>query len=145
MRRKPNQYSGIKEMLLKYMESNYIVATSVEECSSLVQEALQEVGLKKVVVKKEVAPNYLLITYSPGWVGKALEIEFVFRQRQNGTEISVKWPYAEEVPTDIEHPAEFYKQEQERRHKTERLIEKFRTKIGATEISSSKSPQKNNQ
>ena len=121
-------------MLLKFIESKYWVSTPIEEGSSLVQRALSEVGLENVMIKKEVSPNYLLVTYSPGWVGKALEIEFVFKEKQNGTEIYVKWPYAEAVPQDNESLTEFYKQEEERRQKAERLIEKFKNKIGATDL-----------
>ena len=126
-------------MLLKFLESKYLISTPVEECSSLVQKALNEVGLKNVIVKKEVSPNYLLVVYSPGWVGKALEIEFVFKERQNGTEIDVKWPYAEEVPQDNESLTEFHKQEQERKQVAERLIKKFKNEIGATNIPTSQS------
>jgi hypothetical protein len=121
-------------MLLKFLESKYLVSTPIEECSSLVQRALNEVGLENVMIKKEVSPNYLLIEYSPGWIGKTLEIEFVFKGRQNGTEVYVKWPYAEEVPSDNESLIEFYKQEEDRKQSTERLIKKFKTKIGATDI-----------
>lgn len=121
-------------MLLKFLESKYLVSTPIEECSSLVQKALNEVGLENVIMKKEVSPHYLLVAYSPGWVGKALEIEFVFKERQNGTEVYVKWPYAREIPEDNENLSEFYKQERERKQKAERLIEKFKIKIGATDI-----------
>ena len=121
-------------MLLKFIESKYLVSTPIEECSSLVQKALNEVGLETVMIKKEVPPNYLLVAYSPGWVGKALEIEFVFKERQNGTEVNIKWPYAEEIPRDNESLTEFYKQEEERKQKAERLIEKFKNKIGATDL-----------
>lgn len=124
-------------MLLKFLESKYLVSTRIEECSSLVQKALNEVNLENVIVKKEVPPNYLLVVYSPGWVGKALEIEFVFKKKQNGTEIFVKWPYAREIPQDNENLTEFYKQEEERKQKTERLIEKFKNKIGAIDIPAS--------
>ncbi|MGD0979442.1 MAG: hypothetical protein ABR962_09920 [Candidatus Bathyarchaeia archaeon] len=121
-------------MLLKFLESKYLVSTPIGECSSLVQKALNEVGLENVMIKKEVPPHYLLVAYSPGWVGKALEIEFVFKEGQKGTEVYVKWPYAREIPQDNENLTEFYKQEQERKQKAERLIEKFKIKIGATDI-----------
>jgi hypothetical protein len=124
-------------MLLKFLESKYLVRTPIGECSSLVQKALNEVGLENVMIKKEVPPHYLLVAYSPGWVGKALEIEFVFKERQNGTEVYIKWPYAKEIPQDNENLTEFYKQEQERKQKAERLIEKFKIKIGAADISAS--------
>lgn len=122
-------------MLLKFLESKYLVSTPIGECSSLVQKALNEVGLENVMIKKEVPPHYLLVAYSPGWVGKALEIEFVFKERQEGTEVYVKWPYAKEIPQDNENLTEFHKQEQERKQKAERLIEKFKIKIAATDIS----------
>jgi len=121
-------------VLLKFLESKYLVNTPIEECSSLVQKALNEVGLQNVIVRKEVLPNYLLVVYSPGWVGKALEIEFVFKKRQSGTEIFVKWPYAKEIPHNNENLTEFRKQEEEGKKKTERLIVKFKNMIGATEI-----------
>jgi|GEM_PF-1277270 hypothetical protein len=121
-------------MLLKFLESKYLVSIPIEECSSLVQRALNEVGLENVTIKKEVHPSYLLVAYSSSWIGKALEIEFVFKKRQNGTEVHVKWPYAKEIPQDSENLTEFHKQELERKQKTERLIEKFKTKIGATDI-----------
>ncbi|MGA2768302.1 MAG: hypothetical protein ABSF24_08320 [Candidatus Bathyarchaeia archaeon] len=121
-------------MLLKFLESKYLVGTRIEDCSSLVQKALNEVGLKNVVIKKEVPPHYLLVAYSPGWVGKALEIEFVFKEKRNGTEVYVKWPYTREIPQDDENLTEFHKQEEERKQKTEHLIEKFKREIGATDI-----------
>jgi hypothetical protein len=125
---------GVLEMLLKFLENKYLLNTSIEECSSLVQQALNEVGLENVIVKKEVPPHYLLVAYSPGWVGKTLEIEFVFKERQNRIEVSVKWPYAKEIPQDNENLAEFHKQEEERKQRTEHLIENFKRKIGATDI-----------
>jgi hypothetical protein len=121
-------------MLLKFIESEYLLRTRIEECSSPVRKALNEVGLKNVIMKKEVPPHYLLVAYSPGWVGKALEIEFVFRERQNGTEVYVKWLCAREIPQENENLTEFYKQEEERKQKVEQLIEKLKSKIGATSI-----------
>jgi hypothetical protein len=124
-------------MLLKFLEGKYMVRVRIEECSSLVQQGLNEAGLKNAVVKKEVPPHYLLVAYSPGWVGKAMEIEFVFKESQDGTEILVKWPYAKEIQRDDESLSEFKKQEEERKRVTERLIEKFKSKIRATDISTS--------
>jgi hypothetical protein len=125
-------------MLLKFLEGRYLVTSPVGECFSLVQKALNEVGLKNVMVRKEVFPNYLLVQYSPGWVGKNLEIEFFFKQGENGTEVSVKWPYAEKVPPprDVEHLAIYKQFEEERKQKMERLIEGFKSRIGATDIQS---------
>jgi hypothetical protein len=127
----------MQEMLLKFLEGRYLVNAPVHECSSLVQKALNEVGLRGVMVKKEVSPNYLLVAYSPSWVGKALEIEFVFKKRERGTEVSVKWPYAEEVLPYDENLVEFNRQEEERRRRTERMIEKFKTLIGAVNVQTS--------
>ena len=126
-------------MLLKFLRGRYIVTSPIEECFSLVQKALNEVGLKNVVVRKEVFPNYLLVQYSPGWVGKNLDIEFFLKQLENGTEVSVKWPYAEEVPPpkDVEHLAIYKQLEEERKQKMKRLIEGFKSRIGATDFPSS--------
>ena len=124
-------------MRLKFLEGKYLLSTPIEECSSLVKNALSEVGLKNVIVKKEVPPRYLLIEYSPGWVGKALEIEFVFNETEKGTEASVKWPFATEIPPfidDKDHVTLLKKHEEERRQTAERLIEEFKKKIGATDI-----------
>jgi len=124
-------------MLLKFLEGKYLVRARIEECSSLVQQGLNEAGLKNVALKKEVPPRYLLIAYSPGWVGKAMEIEFVFKESQDGTEILVRWPYARETQRDDESLGQFRKQEEERKRMTERFIEKFKNKIGAIDISMS--------
>ena len=121
-------------MRLKFLEGKYLVSTRIIDCSPLVKSALNDVGLKNVVVKKEVPPRYLLIEYSPGWVGKALEIEFVFTEKQNGTEVSVKWPFASEIPPfidDKDHVTLLKKHEQQRKQTAERLIEEFKKRIGA--------------
>lgn len=121
-------------MRLKFLEGKYLLNTPIEDCSVLVKNALSEVGLKNVIVKKEVPPRYLLIEYAPGWVGKTLEIEFVFTEKQNGTEVSVKWPFASEIPPfidDKDHVNLLKKHEQERKQTAERLIEEFKRKIGA--------------
>jgi hypothetical protein len=128
---------GILEMRLKFLEGKYLLNTPIEDCSSLVRDALNEVGLKNVAVKKEVPPRYLLLQYSPGWVGKALEIEFVFRETKNGTEVSVKWPFASEIPPfidDKDHVTLLKKHEEEKKQTAERLIEEFKKRIGATDI-----------
>ncbi|MGA3192775.1 MAG: hypothetical protein ABSD73_09745 [Candidatus Bathyarchaeia archaeon] len=124
-------------MRLKFLEGKYLLSARIEECSPLVKRALSDVGLKNVAVKKEVPPRYLLLEYSPGWVGKALEIEFVFKETQNGTEVSVKWPFASEIPPfidDKDHVALLKKHEEERKQTAERLIEEFKKRIGATDI-----------
>jgi hypothetical protein len=124
-------------MRLKFLEGKYLLSIPIEECPSLVKKALNEVGLKNAAVKKEVPPRYLLMEYSPGWVGKALEIEFVFKETENGTEVSVKWPFASEIPPfidDKDHVALLKKHEEERKQTAERLIEEFKKRIGATDI-----------
>jgi hypothetical protein len=124
-------------MRLKFLEEKYLVKTRIEECSPLIKKALDEVGLKNVAVKKEVPPRYLLLQYSPGWVGKALEIEFVFTETKNGTEVSVKWPFASEIPPfidDKDHVTLLKKREEEKKQTAERLIEEFKKRIGATDI-----------
>ena len=120
--------------MLKFIEEKYLITARIEECSSLVQKALDEVGLKNVVVEKEVSPRYLLVKYSPEWVGKALEIEFLFKEREDGTEVSIKWPYTKEVPSDNEHSLVFRKEQEEGRQKTERLIMEFKRLIGAKDV-----------
>jgi hypothetical protein len=124
-------------MRLKFLEGKYLLSTRIEECSPLVKKALNEVGLKNAVVKKEVPPRYLLIEYSPGWVGKALEIEFVFKKTENGTEVSVKWPFASKIPPFIDnknHVTLLKKHEEEKKQAAERLIEEFKKRIGATDV-----------
>jgi hypothetical protein len=124
-------------MRLKFLEGRYLLNTRIEECPPLVKKALADVGLKNVAVKKEVPPRYLLIEYSPGWVGKALEIEFVFKETEKGTEASVKWPFASEIPPfidDKDHVTLLKKHEEERKQTAERLIEEFKKRIGATDI-----------
>jgi len=131
-------------MLLKFLEGRYLLGKPVEECSALVQEALSEVGLKNVTLRKEVFPHYLLVQYSPGWVGKNFEIEFFFKERESGTEISVKWPYAEEIPPpeDDKYLVMHGKLEEERKQRMKRLIEKFKSKIGAADIPEAENEKK---
>ena len=124
-------------VLLKFLEGKYLVKAPLEECSSLVQQGLNKAGLKNVWVKKDVPPRYLLITYSPGWVGKAMEIEFVFKESHDGSEIFVKWPYTREIKRSDESLGEFNRQEEERKRMTERFIMKFKNAIGATDIQTS--------
>jgi hypothetical protein len=121
-------------MRLKSLEETYQVNAGIEEAQIRVQNALDEVGLKNVTVKKHVPPRYLLVEYSPGWVGKTFEIEFLFKETKTGTEVAVKWPYTKELPSKDEVPSAFRKQQEETRRKTERLIEEFKRKIGATDI-----------
>ena len=77
-----------------------------------------------------------MVQYSPGWVGKNFEIEFFFKERENGTEVSVKWPYAEEIPPpkDDKYLAMHEKLEEERKQKMKHLIQKFKSRIEATDI-----------
>lgn len=57
-------------------------------------------------------------------------------RRENGTEVSVKWPYAEEIPQPKgeKYLAMHEKVEMERKQKTKRLIKKFKPRIGAADI-----------
>lgn len=122
-------------MRLKALEEKYLLKTPIERCHSLVTDALTAVGLKNVTTKKQVPPRYLLVEYSPGWVGKAFEIEFLFKETPRGTEVSVKWPYTKEFPQENESPISFRKQQEETRRKVEHLIEDFKKRISATNIS----------
>src|SRR5512147_170354 len=117
-------------MRLKTIEEKYLLPTSIEEAQRKVQTALEEIGLKGVSVKKHVPPRYLLIEYSPGWVGKALEIEFLFTKTEKGTEVTVKWPYTKEFKHDHESLSAFDKHQQEVTAKTQKLLEDFKKKIG---------------
>ncbi len=120
-------------MRLKSLEEIYQVNARIEETQMRVQKALDELGLKNVAVKKHVPPRYLLVQYSPSWVGKNFEIEFLFKETQTGTEVAVKWPYTKELPSKDEAPTAFRKQQEETWRKTRNLIEEFKRKIGATD------------
>jgi predicted urease superfamily metal-dependent hydrolase len=119
-------------MRLKAIEEKYLIQSSIEEAQTKVQEALESVGLKGVTVKKHVPPRYLLVEYCPSWVGKALEIEFLFTKTEKGTEVTVKWPYTKALPSAHESSSAFQKHQEETLRKTEQLIEDFKRKIGAT-------------
>jgi hypothetical protein len=127
MRKTVNLLAECQRMRLKALEEKYFVDAGVEETSLRVQKALDEVGLKNV------PPRYLLVEYSPGWVGKALEIEFLFKEITGGTEVAVKWPYTKELPSKDETPTAFRKYQEETRKIIESLIGEFKRKIGAKE------------
>jgi hypothetical protein len=126
------------KMRLKSWEEKYCIHANIEETQMRVQKALDELGLRNVTVKKHVPPRYLLVEYSPSWVGKAFEIEFLFKETEMGTtELAVKWPYMKEFPHKDEPPSAFYQHQEETKRKTEQLIEEFKRKIGATAMASS--------
>jgi hypothetical protein len=118
-------------MRLKAIEEKYVIDASIEEAQARVQNALEAVGLKGVTIKKHVPPRYLLVEYAPGWVGKALEIEFLFSKTENGTEVTVKWPYMRAIQSEKESTSAFEKHQKETQMKTDELIEAFKIKIGA--------------
>jgi hypothetical protein len=118
-------------MRLKTLEERYFIPTNIQEASRRIQKALPEVGLKNVVVKKQVPPRYLLVEYSPGWVGKAFEIEFLFEEKDGGTEVAVKWPYAKELPIQSESATAFLEQQKKSRRGVDRLLVEFRVRVGA--------------
>ncbi len=122
-------------MRLKAYEEKYLLQTDVNHASELIEKALNEVGLKDVVVKKFVPPRYLLMQYSPSWVGKALEIEFMFQQVEGGLQLSIKWPYTRELLKKGESNQAFQKEQEQATQRIERLIEEFCQKIGATSVS----------
>jgi len=121
----------VSRMRLKAVEEVYKLNTGLDESVVLIKSALEDVGLKNVVVKKYVPPRYLLMEYSPSWVGKALEIEFLLKETDDGTEVSVKWPYTRELPSKDETQNVFLKEQNEARKRTALLIEEFKKKIGA--------------
>jgi hypothetical protein len=117
-------------MRLKSLEEKYCIQASVEEAQWRVQKALDELGLRNVSVKKHVPPRYLLVEYSPGWVGKAFEIEFLFKETETGTtEVAVKWPYTNELPHKDESPGAFREHQEETRRRAEQLIENSSGKL----------------
>jgi hypothetical protein len=118
-------------MRLKAIEEKYVIDASIEEAQARVQNALEAVGLKGVTIKKHVPPRYLLVEYAPGWVGKALEIEFLFSKTEKGTEVTVKWPYMRALQSEKESTSAFEKHQKETQMKTDELIEAFKRKIGA--------------
>jgi hypothetical protein len=120
-------------MRLKALEEKYIVNADIEETAMRVQKALDGIGLKNVSIKKHVPPRYLLVEYSPGWVGKALEIEFLFKKTEGGTEVAVKWPYTKELPSKDETPVAFRKYIEEMKKITEGIIAEFKKKIDAVD------------
>ena len=122
---------SVSRMRLKAVEEVYKLNTGLDESVILIKSALEDVGLKNVVVKKYVPPRYLLMEYSPSWVGKALEIEFLLKETDDGTEVSVKWPYTRELPSKDETQNVFLKEQNEARKRTALLIKEFKKKIGA--------------
>jgi hypothetical protein len=121
-------------MQLKVLEEKYLLRTSVNESAELIEKALTEVGLQNVTVKKFVPPRYLLIQYSPSWVGKSLEVEFLFTPIEGGTELAIKWPYTRDLPETDEAPYAFLKEQEQARQKIEQLLADFKKKIGAEDL-----------
>ena len=119
-----------------FLEGKYLVSLPIEKCSSMVQKALNELGFKKVTMKREVSPRYLLAECDLGWGHGKREIEFVFKDRQKGSEVSFKWPYGSEFPSHLDGKQErLYTSLMEgRKQEAERLIEEFKSRIGATDI-----------
>jgi hypothetical protein len=121
-------------MRLKVLEEKYLLCTDVSESAGLIEKALNEVGLQNVTVKKYVPPRYLLMQYSPSWVGKALEVEFLFTQVEGGTELAIKWPYTREMPKTNEAPHAFIKEQEQARQKIDSLLADFKKRIGAKDL-----------
>jgi hypothetical protein len=121
-------------MQFKALEEKYLINIDVANASEIIEKALNEVGLKEVTVKKFVPPRYLLMQYSPSWVGKALEVEFMFQQVEGGTELSIKWPYTAQMRKNNELPAAFRKEQEQAAEKIRNLVNAFSKKIGATKI-----------
>jgi hypothetical protein len=121
-------------MRLKVLEEKYLLCTDVSESAGLIEKALNEVGLQNVTVKKYVPPRYLLMQYSPSWVGKVLEVEFLFTQVEGGTELAIKWPYTREMPKTNEAPHAFIKEQEQARQKIDSLLADFKKRIGAKDL-----------
>src|SRR4030067_1483497 len=126
-------------MSSKPIEGKYLLGARVEESFYMVQRALNELGLKKLKMKKEVRPSYLLVEYSTGWLEKT-EIEFTLKGRQNATEISVKWfcPTSESEMRALTGDEGWLSlsrvDDENKRHQAERLLQELKSRIGATDI-----------
>jgi len=123
-------------MCPKAIEGKYILSRKPEESFSFIQQALSEIGLKELKVKKSVPSSYLVMEYKAGWRDKR-EIEFILKDRQNGSEVSIKWFYPshfEEFESIIDDEKIIKMSrgfEKSYKEKTERLFEELKCRIGA--------------
>lgn len=124
-------------MCPKAIEGRYLLNAKSEESFSLVQKALVELNLKELKIKKSVPSSYMLAEYKAGWLDKR-EIEFTFRDKQNKTEVSIKWFY----PSYEGYESLFSKKdyalikagEHEAKQRTESLFNELISRIGASEV-----------
>lgn len=115
------------------IEGRYLLNSRVEESFSLVQKALTELGLKDLKIKKLVPSSYILAEYTAGWLDKR-QIELVFKDKQTQTEVSIKCFYPSyegyESLVGRKESALLKAGEKEAKHKTERLFEELKSRIG---------------
>jgi hypothetical protein len=126
-------------MYPKAVEGKYLLNRKPNEAFSLVQQALAEIGLKELKVKKSIPPSFLIMEYKAGW-GNRREIEFVIKGRENGSEVSIKWFYLgtsqllEAMPHNERQMQMMRAIEKRRREPVERLFEELKHRIGASDI-----------
>jgi len=121
----------------KAIEGRYLLNAKVEESFSRIPKTLTELGLKELNIKRSVPFSYILAEYKAGWLDKR-QIEFVFQDRQNNTEVSIKWFYPSYEGYESllgKKDIELWRaSEREEKIKTERLFEELKCRIGAADI-----------
>lgn len=118
-----------------FIEEKFLLNSHIEECSSLVMKALSQLGLKQVVIKREAPPRYLLAECDFGWGHGKRKIEFIFKESQNGTEVSFKWPYSIDIGVTDEKTRKSLEPHWEgRKQRMKPLIEEFKSRIGAIDM-----------
>lgn len=118
-----------------FLEEKFLLNARIEECSSLVMKALNELGFKQVTIKREAPPRYLLAECDFGWGHGKRKLEFIFKETQNGSEVSLKWPYTLDIGiTDEKTRKRMEIHWEGRKQKIKSLVEEFKGRIGAIEI-----------
>jgi hypothetical protein len=122
------------------IEKAYSVDFSDGECFGLVQEALQQLGLKKMRIKEEIFPRYLLMEYKFALLEKA-QIQVKLKGKQDSSVVSLKWCYPVSTEKEMRSVTNNNRliraaeaDREERRKTVERLLEEFKCRIGAVEI-----------
>jgi rubrerythrin len=121
------------------VERKYFLSKKREDAFSLVQQALNKLDLKEMQVKKSVPPSYLVIKYKAGWADKR-EVEFVIEDRENGSEVSIKW-FVQSTTEDLSALG-FSEKDKKMievfsrpvRESMERMFEEIKHMIGARDI-----------
>jgi hypothetical protein len=117
------------------LEEKFLLNARIEECSPMVMKALNQLGLKRVAIKREVPPHYLMAECDFGWGHGKRKIEFVFKESQNGSEVSLKWPYAVDMGITNEKTRKRMETIWEgRKQKIKSIIEEFKSRVGAIDM-----------